>query len=241
MKKKIILALFLTVFVVMGAFAEFGMSVGGGVFSDLSFNNGSKMETTYPSSYPDPLKNRTDTVSGGFRNMSFGAFGFFDITYAEIGGYFAYGLTTYVSETKEGTKDPVKTGPTDTGGVLQFGFSFLGKYPVDMGSVTIFPLVGFDYNIVLSADTKLRGIYNAIDLSQLGFLAGIGSDVKLGGPLFIRLEGLLHLRLPTKVAKAQKEAADLIYNATPNPKPSIKTSNTMGFGPQVKVAIGYKF
>ncbi|MDR2597429.1 MAG: hypothetical protein LBC76_08950 [Treponema sp.] len=239
MKKKIILALLLAAFIAGGAFAQMmEMSVGGGLLFDFSGNNGLKIETTNPPAPFGDGKSRSDYT--GFRNTSFGAFAFFDVTYAEIDTYFAYGLMSIVGETKEGTASAKKSNPVDAGGALQFGFSMLGKYPVDLGGVTIFPLVGFDYNIVLSADSKLRGNGKAMDFSQFGFLAGVGTDIKMSGPLFLRLEGLLHMRFPPKIFKDTKTAVDLtsvLYEAFGG-KFSAKT--TWGFGPQIKAAVGFK-
>jgi len=237
MQKKIVLTLLLAAFVVGGVFAQMGISVGGGALLDFSGNNGLKIETTAP---PAPLGDGVvSSTYGGFRNTSFGAFAFLDVTYAEIDTYFAYGLITGITETKVGTAAAVKKDE-DGGGVLQFGFSLLGKYPVDLGGVTIFPLIGFDYNIVLTADNKFKGNGKAMDLSQFGFLAGIGGDIKINGPLFIRLEGLLHMRLPPKAYKDAKTAVDLTAPLIEAFGGKFSAKTTMGIGPQIKVAIGVK-
>jgi hypothetical protein len=224
MQKKIILALLLAAFAVGGAFAQqIGVSAGGGALLDFSGNNGIKATEGDKENYM------------GHRNTSFGAFAFFDVTYAEISAYFAYGSISMVSildgKTAEADKD-FKTRIS----AMQFGFSLLGKYPVNMGNFTIFPLIGVDYNRVLSVNTVVKDkdgkeIVNEEandpgDMSQLGILAGIGGDIKLNGPLFVRLEGLLHIRLPAKVYKDDIEDG---------------TKATLGFGPQIKIAIGYKF
>jgi len=220
MQKKIVLALFLAVFVVVGTFAQtqFAVSAGGGALFDFSGNNGTK----------DTESDKENYI--GLRNTSFGAFAFLDLTYAEISGYFAYGSLSmvYIEDGKSNTDIMKDTSIS----AMQVGFSVLGKYPVDMGNFVIFPLIGVDYNIVLSTKTKVDGkevdndeIPKAEDLGQFGFLAGIGGDIKLNGPLFIRLEGLFHLRLPYSGAKDPGKGA----------------KNTLGMGPQIKVALGYKF
>jgi len=227
MKKKIVLTLLLAAFVVGGAFAQIGMSIGGGAFFDFSGNNGVK--------YTGDNKD-FDGYYTGIRNLSIGAFGFFDVTYAELSVNFAYGSLSpavsgkYMGETLKLSKEEedIKTS------VMQFGFSVLGKYPINMEGVTIFPMLGVDYNIVLSGKSKYKDEEETMkspgDYSQFGFLGGIGADINISGPLFVRLEGLLHMRLPSKVMK------DSIKGEMKN---DLKA--TWGIGPQIKVAIGYKF
>jgi hypothetical protein len=238
MQKKIVLALLLAAFVAGGAFSQqFTMSAGGGALFDFSGNNGIKEETTYPSNYYDSkLRGKTESAYLGHRSTSFGAFGFFDVTYVELGLYFAFGSMKGVAV----LGDEDKEVSDDSESMVQFGFSILGKYPINMGDFTLFPLLGIDYNRVLSVggETEKIGEY----YSQFGFLAGLGGDIKLSGPLFIRLEGLLHLRLPAKLYKELKDAGDVLSKANEalgGPKTS--TSTTLGFGPQIKVALGYKF
>jgi opacity protein-like surface antigen len=208
MQKKIVLALLMAALLVGGAFAEgFSMSAGGGLLFDLSGNNGVKAGDYY----------------AGTRNLSFGGYGFFDATYAEVDVSFAYGMLTAVMD------GGGASGSEDAGSVLQLGFSLLGKYPIDLGSFTLFPLLGINYNMVLSAsDPDGNSIDNAGDSSQLGFLAGVGADFGLTDSLYLRAEGLFQLRLPSKV---QSDMADFSNDA----------STTFGMGPRIKVGVGYKF
>jgi hypothetical protein len=220
MKKKIILALLLTALIAGGAFAQqFSMSAGGGGLFDFSGSNGLKAT-------------EGDDAYFGHRLTSLGAFVFFDATYAEIDAYFAYG---FLSEVFVPALEKVKDAPTSRTTAMQFGFSLLGKYPIDMGNFTIFPLVGVDYNILLSGTTVIKykdgkkekePLEKVEDFSQFGFLAGLGGDIKLNGPLFIRLEGLLHIRLPANIYKNEVEDG---------------VKATWGFGPKIKIALGYSF
>jgi len=216
MAKKGVLALILAAFVVGGAFAQIEMSVGGGALLDFSGNNGVR--------YTGSAKDYEYYM--GFRGASFGAFAFFDASYVEADVYFVYGtLTTVV----KGKSDGVSIDETqDAGSVLSLGFSLLGKYPIDIGNFTFFPLLGISYNAVLSWKYEGESYDKPGDLSQFGLLAGVGGDIKLSGPLFIRLEGLLHLRFASKYMRDTIEGAE-----------DVKT--TLGFGPQIKAAIGYKF
>jgi opacity protein-like surface antigen len=220
MQKKLVLALLLMTVFICGAFAQVNFSAGGGGLFDYSGRNGIKNEDGY----------------SGFRNMSFGGFIFFDVTYAELDVNFAYGSLSYVTKDYESGE---KTNSDNTSGTaLQLGFSLLGKYPINLGSITIFPLVGVDYNIVFSAKTKVDKEEtkdpNPGYSNQFGFLAGIGGDFNITKSVFIRAEGLFHIRLPSK---GMKDGADLlnIFTGTDEYKA------TWGMGPRLKLGVGFRF
>jgi hypothetical protein len=223
MQKKLILALLMIALAAGGAFAQLGLSVGGGGLFDFSARNGIK------------VKVGNDDVYEGLRNMSIGGFIFFDVTYAELNVNFAYGSLSHVYVGLDGEKFVNEMGgiAIEKPSAMQFGFSLLGKYPINMGKLTIFPLLGVDYNIVLSIKRNGKSIDdNPGYWNQFGFLAGIGGDISLTKSLFFRMEGLFHLRLPSKNANDEKDA----YIGD---KKDINT--TWGMGPQIKLALGFRF
>jgi outer membrane protein W len=116
----------------------------------------------------------------------------------------------------------------DGGNVLQLGLSVLGKYPFYLGSVTLFPLLGFNYNMVFSWKINGQSYSTPGDLSQLGLLTGIGADFGLTDSLYLRTEGLFHLRFASKMQD------DMIRGTT-------SMSTTFGMGPRIKVGMGIKF
>jgi hypothetical protein len=121
----------------------------------------------------------------------------------------------------------------DFGNVTQFGIAVLGKYPIELGTITLFPLLGISYNMVLSAKDPDGNKYDdAGDLSQLGILAGIGLDVNITDALFFRAEGIFQLRLPNKMQKDMADYMKAYYGVDFPP--------TVGLGPVIKVAIGYR-
>jgi outer membrane protein W len=207
MKKSISILVLLALVTVGGAFAQgFGLSAGGGLLFDYSANNGIEASGFYT----------------GTRTTSFGGFIFFDATYAELDVSFAYGSVTGVYDW------PVLgSGTEDAGSVMQLGFTLLGKYPIDLGAVTLFPLVGVGYNAVLSwSDPDGNKADKPGDMSQFGILAGVGIDKNLTDALYLRAEALFQLRLPSK---AMSDAA--VGGA----------SATLGMGAVVKVGVGYRF
>ena len=128
----------------------------------------------------------------------------------------------------------------------QLGFSLLGKYPLNMGRVTVFPLLGINYNLVLSMKDKdgtsiedSGSGYEASDFSQFGILAGGGLDFPLSGALFFRAEAFFELRFASKVMDDVKtKMATLITMMMPG---AVTIDTTLGMGPRFKIGLGYKF
>ena len=211
MKKSIFILVMFTL-VTSGVFAQISLSAGGGALFDWSFNNGL--------SFSEP---GFGSVSLSIDNMSPGAYAFFDATFVEAEVNFAYGWMTEKLKAEE-----LGYGSFSykyTYGSLQLGFSVLGKFPFDLGFITLFPLLGLDYNIVLAVfDDEFWG--DSMDLNQLGFLAGVGVDYDLTKYLYLRGEALFHLRLPSKLMN------DLSMGGA---------TKDLGIGPRIKVGVGYRF
>jgi len=210
--KKSISILALLAIIATGAFAQGfppPMSAGGGLLFDWSFNNGVETKISGKRAYT------------GINALSFGGFGFFDATYAEVDVSFAYGLLTLASDA-DGSKDS-----KDLGSALQLGFTLLGKYPIGLGGFTLFPLLGADYNLVLSVKNKDGSSESKPgEYSQFGLLAGAGLDFPLTSALYLRGEALFHLRFASKLMTDIASSGD---------------STTLGMGPRIKIGVGYKF
>jgi len=231
MKKSISIFALLAI-IATGAFAQrFSMAVGGGALLDYSLDNGLNFD------YPG---------YGGFKanvpTLSIGGFGFFDATYAELDVSFAYGMQKLVVTDKWGTGvmawDIVSgmMGNSFEGGALQLAFTLLGKYPINLGGFTLFPLLGADYNLVLSSWNK-NGLhddskYTMENMSQFGLLAGTGFDLSFSKALFLRAEALFHLRFPYK-------ALDDIAKTYNSMNIGVTTKATYGMGPNIKIGLGY--
>jgi len=210
MKK--VIALFI-IFVCVGSAlsAQIKMAAaGGGALFDMSFGNGGKAEES-----PYRLE-----VSENF--TSFGAFGFIDLIYAEIDVYLAYGQLTRIWE----SNIPSTYGNgSRSGNSASFGFTLLGKYPIELSPFTIFPLLGIGYNFVLSYKLGTYEEDKPGDYSQFGFLGGVGMDFPLSDKYFLRAEGLLVIRLSSKYYND-------LYNFS-------GAETTLGIGPRIKVAVGF--
>jgi len=204
MYKKVILALLMAALLAGGVFAEGSwMSAGAGGLFDLSGNNG--------------VKNGGDYA--GARILTLGFYGFFDLTYAEVDVSYAYGKLTTVSSQGDFRDYDSR--------VWQLGLTFLGKYPFELGDFTLFPLLGFNYNVIVSHITAGKADPEPGKWNQLGILAGVGADFDLTDDLYLRGEGMFHLRLPSTFMKEAASGWD--------------GSATLGMGPRLKFGVGYRF
>jgi hypothetical protein len=135
MRKRVFLGLVLAAAVVRGAFAlpEFKLSAGGGGYFTSDFGGGFE-------------------ASGGGETMSYktpyfggGLFGFFDATYAEVSLGFWFGGGTSKSESSFGDSEADMS-------LMGLDIGLLGKYPFAINEkLSVFPLLGITYRIMLSA------------------------------------------------------------------------------------------
>jgi hypothetical protein len=147
-------------------------------------------------------------------NIGGGGFLFFDASYVEIGLGFSGGSFG---------QDPDKPRYTS------LHVSVLGKYPIDLDPVILFPLLGIDYQIMLGLydNHKEMGGHYASDKSALALKLGFGVDYFFSTSFFLRSEILYGLRLPNKDDKALMDTTAAAYHP--------------GHGPTIKVAVGYWF
>ena len=150
--KKSISVLVLLGIVATGVFAQnFSMSVGGGRQNDLGL----------------PLQEG----ASGFNTVT-GSYGFFDSTYVALGMAFGYGVNTDITDGNYRNRSY-----SDPSMALQF--SLLGKYPVDLGLVTLFPMAGARFVLPVWQKEKIPG-FDATDLAYMGLQAGVGMDYFFG-------------------------------------------------------------
>lgn len=209
--KKIIATLALVVTAASFATA-LDMSAGGGV----TFSGVSTKTTTEILSVKDDSK---DT------QMNLGFKGFFDATYA-------------VAEVGYGLDLTNKTDGKDTKADLTFlSLGVLGKYPIAVGNVTLFPLAGVEYDLNLTAKADDKDVKKDMtadqkaDLNQFWIKAGIGADIAINDKLYVRPTALAGYKLKSK---AENDSIDLIEKF--NGKASINT-----FKYDIGLAVGYKF
>ena len=154
--KKGISVLVLLGIVASGAFAQapargLSLSAGGGRQNDLGL----------------PLQEG----AVGFNTANSG-YGFFDATYVELAVAFGYGFNTDITDGNFRNRSY-----SDPSMALQF--SLLGKYPVDLDLVTVFPMAGARFVLPVWQKEKVPG-FDATDLAYMGLQAGVGMDYFFG-------------------------------------------------------------
>jgi hypothetical protein len=192
---------------------KFGLSAGAGGFFAADIGGGMKTSGG----------EQTTAAAGG------GGYVFMDAVFAELGFGISGGGTTQKS-----------TGIPDTqGSYTALDLSVLGKYPVDLGFITLFPLAGIDYQIVVSAKDQDGGDQKdelgdllAPQLKTLWFQIGVGFDFSLAGGFYLRGELLYALRARNKSEERRIDQAKL---------EGFEPQYQAGRGPVLKIAAGYKF
>jgi hypothetical protein len=217
-KIAVLLVLGCTVLAAAGA-QDFKISAGAGVFYDGVFS------TIKAESGGTNTNNNQDFSST--RN-GFGVQAFVDATYAEVSLDVIFG-----SQSSMMGQDIVVS-------MTHLGFSVLGKYPIPVGPVVLFPLVGIDYQLFLSgkyASTTVDRSDLPSDYSDMfdafSIVAGVGADYYLTDALYIRGSFTWNFKLDSKFeADLRKTAADQGWDEYL----TIFTS-----GPRLRVAVGYAF
>ncbi|MCL2209921.1 MAG: hypothetical protein FWC19_09375 [Treponema sp.] len=223
----------LVVFICTGAALSAQISAGIGFYYDHSFNNGAMLSYTTGSQ---------DLYTRHISNLSGGAYLFLDASYIEFDVGFAFG---FLSEngywrTRVGNfYSNHNPNNQNLGNVFQLNFSLLGKYPIDIGNITLFPLLGINYNLFLvsfdNSGVQIEGdAASARNYSQFGFQAGVGADFNISDKVYFRAEGLFQLRL---VLESSKIFQYIKFNMR-EPERSVPTP---GMGPIIKAAFGYRF
>jgi hypothetical protein len=152
-----------TVIAALEKVPEFKLSTGAGGLFVMGFGG----------SYDgDDTKKMTLDIGGG-------GFAFLDATFVELSVGYTYGRTTLRTEIgDETTKD------SDAFGV--FDVDLLGKYPVNLGKISLFPLFGVNYQHAFSPEDE--------NVWRIRF--GGGMDYKFTEKLYLRGQTLFGVRLP---------------------------------------------
>jgi len=215
--KKLLVVLVLAVLTAGGAFGQAKLSIGGGGYFTAAFGGGFK------ASAGEESAGMEFPYSGG------GAFIFVDANYIEASIGFLYGA---FSITGTGLS---KSSSLDID-INSIALGVLGKYPINLGSIILFPAAGIEYNMVTSGKTGNVTISDAADLSHLWIKFGVGADFNLSSHLYIRATALYGIRFSSKIeddyVDAMKESLD---------GSGVSIDPVLGHGIQIKVSVGTRF
>jgi hypothetical protein len=159
---------------------------------------------------------------------------FFDVMYAEI----LVGYSAGSGRWKSPNASDVRTLPVLERSVLNLGV--FAKYPIEAGTITMFPLLGFDYNHPLSGNLKFAGglagetASRVDDLAELWIRGGGGVDMGLGGGAYVRASLLYGVR-------ASSALEDNYVTAVKNNLGRHDVETNTGHGFTARVGVGYRF
>jgi len=215
--KKLLVVLVLITLAAGGAFGQTKLSVGGGGYFTAAFGGG------FEASAGEVSAGMEFPYSGG------GAFVFFDANYLEASiGFFL------------GTFSVAGTGLLKSSGfdvdINSITVSVLGKYPINLGSIILFPAAGIEYNMVSSGKSGNVTFTDAADLSHLWIKFGVGADYDLSSQIYIRATALYGIRLPSKI---EDDLVDTMKASLAGS--GISVDPVLGHGIQIKVGVGYRF
>ena len=189
------------------------LSAGGGLFLDVGVGTASINVLGITTVIDDDQGN-------------FGAYGFFDAAYGE-----AWLGISFVNEgnisTTIGDLPTVEVRLAFT----KLALGLFGKYPFHLGQTfTLFPLLGIQYDMMLSAEgtpTNVPG-FDAADFNTFWFKLGAGLDFALTQKLYLRFEALFGIGL---LNQFEQDMVDNLGMDSPGARP----------GGSARLAAGYKF
>ena len=190
------------------------LSAGGG----FDFSYLSQSVKTSGSPFPGVEINGKYSMS----MMQMGVNGFFDAQYvtAKLGIAFnvgnpkiSYSITQKALGIENTKSDSVVLEKTS---FTYLDFALLGKYPFKVGIAKIYPLLGFDFRINVSAKSDGEDMRENMTseqknaLNQYYFVLGLGSDIYVMDKLFIRPTALFGIQMnPAKDNPFLKGSANL--------------------------------
>jgi hypothetical protein len=255
MKKRLFMVLLITVLAAGAAFAtpEFKLSAGAGGFFANDFSGGidatANVNLFFINIMSIDTKVETPYYGGG-------GYVFFDATYAEISiGYFTGKVTPKASVKTNGMdmSDQIDDIVSKYYKVSSLNFGLLGKYPIAINDkFSFFPLLGAEYQQALSVKDKdgheWKNSNNKKapgDWSSLWFKGGFGMDISFSKLIFLRMDVLYGLRLPTKAEKDiidefKKEIKEQMADQ-PSVTVDVDPKTLQGHGLTAKLAIGFRF
>ena len=211
MAKKSLLVLILAAFVAGGAFAvSLSAGLGGNFithFDSYNFNDGNTLSKR--------------TIGGG-------AFAFFDAKYVELNAGLLLGRMNY----GDGNWGFGGQGGNETLNLTYLRFGLFGKIPFDLGVVSLFPMLGVQYDFGLDGRYENNNLFEnsakkADYMNRLWVKLGFGADINVARRVYFRPSVLYGLNF------GSKDDRDMEYEF-----PNIRTFH---HGLDARLALGLRF
>jgi hypothetical protein len=95
------------------------------------------------------------------------------------------------------------------------------KYPFALNPLSLFPLFGIEYDLILYYKDETGAYLDTTDLSQFWFKLGVGADIVVYKGLYVRPQALLGFKLHDQDERDWQETAQgAPYNATAHASPT---------------------
>jgi hypothetical protein len=141
--------------------------------------------------------------------IGFGAF--FDATYVRL--YLEYAMSLGTSRKQktfsDGEEDVEDADAPDNYAWSMLNILLLGKYPIALGSVTVWPAAGILYSMTLSINTDGDEDPDDLadhDINDIFLSAGGGVDIDITSQIYVTLCALFHWNLtPNPIADYEKD------------------------------------
>jgi len=230
MAKRILLVSVFAAIVAGGAFAQVGLGAG---YIDSGRSMGAMARES--SRYGDATYDYGNTSRGGFL--------FLDATYAELSLGLVSGILSApgIVTDKDGKLSYAAIGGFDS--ILSMDIGLLGRYPIRVAKITVSPLLGVGYNLVLSAKYRTGNDIKwgkgdlpaeAGDFSTIRIMLGAGADFDVTDHVFARMGYTAHYRFaPKAIAKVAERLS--------NEDAKYGKGKNGGFGGTITFAVGYRF
>lgn len=192
---------------------------------DLSAGGGVTLGGFSQTAYFEPyfwLIFDVDSYKDVLTNMPFAVAVYFDATYGALTlGFRTNGSTHQKTTVIWGSNTNISEGDDENrSGFLTF--SLLGRYPFTLGPITLFPLLGIEYDLNLyyrnTDGTNWKESMSdeqKADLNQFWFKGGVGADIVLYKGLYVRPQVLLGFKLHNQAERDRLVAAQgAPYDAT---------------------------
>jgi hypothetical protein len=179
-------------------------------FKDLDMSAGLGFNLS-PYFHTEKASNESDTSKATEKTTIFGVAAFFDATYAQVS--LGLGKSSKNASVKVTDDLGIMGGDLDeayndysTKSYLSLGV--LGKYPFPMSGFTLFPLLGFEYDLNIgykdNDGNDLKKDLNDDEKSNLNMFwlkLGGGADIPIAKKFYVRPEVLVAYKLKSKLEK----------------------------------------
>lgn len=230
MIKKIVCIFVLTALVATGAFAQFSLSAGGGLFFNADIQGGG-VEIGIP---------YTGSIKEDYPHYGLGLYGFFDATFVEASAGILWGTMERRFSGDGAFKNDFTEDDTFGIDLRSIHLSLFLKYPVDLGTMSVYPKLGLEYQIVNQLKSYGYRIPDAGDFSSLWVRFGLGFDYFLSQQIFFRCSLLYGIKIPSKQDKENLDDTKAFVKSE-YPGSNVNADGLLGHGLSMKAAIGFKF